>query len=221
MARKKKTADDAAPLNDATPFLDEINRTADEEVERALSRAKRTAESRLEAAKEKAAAEAEQILHAARDRAELERRRIMSDLSLETKKIMLKAHGELVEEALAQVRARLERMRGTPPYRALLKALVIEGIVALDRPEVNVSVSVADAAMANKAFFDEVARECGRPVTAACTADLDENAMGAVVRAADGSVLFDNTIAARMERLADELQLIVSREVFGEHEAET
>jgi len=39
--------------------------------------------------------------------------------------------------------------------------------------------------------------------------------MGAIVRTTDGSMLFDNTIDARMERLADELQLIVSREVFA------
>jgi vacuolar-type H+-ATPase subunit E/Vma4 len=69
--------------------------------------------------------------------------------------------------------------------------------------------------MANDAFFDEVARESGRPVKITPAADLNETAMGAVVRAADGSVLFDNTIEARMERLGDELQLIVSREVFG------
>ena len=220
MARKKTTRDDAASAHDASPFIEEIAKGADEEVERILSRARRTAESRLTAAKDRVNAEVDEIVRAAKARAELERRRIISDLSLETKKIVLKARGELVEETLAQVRDRLERSRGTPQYREMLKALVIEGILALDRAGVHVSVSAADAAMANDAFFNDVARDCGRPVKCSVAADLDEKAMGAIVRAADGSVLFDNTMGARMERLADELQLIVSREVFSEEAAE-
>ena len=215
MARKS-AKHDTAPIGDATPFVDEISRSAAEETDKVLSRAKRTAETRLDEARKQVGTEVDQILAAAKARAETERRRILSDLSLETKKITLKARGELVEDVLGQVRARLERTRGTPEYRAMLKAFILEGIRALDRSDVTVSVSASDAAMANGAFFDEVARECGRPVKITPAANLDEKAMGAVVRAGDGSVLFDNTIEARMDRLADELQLIVSREVFTE-----
>ena len=215
MAKKRPADQQTASIGDATPFVDEINKSAGEEIDKVLSRAKRTAESRLDEARKTAKAETDQILGAAKARAELERRRIISDLSLEVKKVTLKARGELVEEALAQVRVRLEKVRGTPEYRDTLKALVVEGIVALDRPEVNVSLSSADAAMANDAFFKEVAAECGRQVSITPAADLDEKTMGAIVRATDGSVLFDNTIDTRMERLADELQLIVSREVFA------
>jgi len=215
MARKR-AKHDTPPIGDATPFVDEISRSAAEETDKVLSRAKRTAETRLDEARKQVGTEVDQILAAAKARAETERRRILSDLSLETKKITLKARGELVEDVLGQVRARLERTRGTPEYRAMLKAFIVEGIRALDRSDVTVSVSAADAAMANGAFFDEVARECGRPVKITPAANLDEKAMGAVVRAGDGSVLFDNTIEARMDRLADELQLIVSREVFTE-----
>jgi V/A-type H+-transporting ATPase subunit E len=215
MARKRKDKD-AASIGDAAPFVDEIHRQTDEEVEKALSRAKRTADSRLDEARKRAHEETERILDAARDRAELERRRILSDLSLEMKKITLKARGELVQDVLGQVRARVERTRGTPEYRDMLKAFVIEGIQALDRDAVQVSVSSADRATANDAFFTEVAAACGRPVKIAPQADLGDTAMGAIVRAADGSVLFDNTIEARMERMTDDLQLIVSKEVFAE-----
>ena len=117
---------------------------------------------------------------------------------------------------LGQVRARIERTRGTPEYRDMLKSFIVEGIQALDRDDVQVAVSAPDAAMANETFFAEVAAECGRHVKIASQTELDDKAMGAVVRAADGSVLFDNTIEARMERLTDELQLIVSKEVFAE-----
>jgi vacuolar-type H+-ATPase subunit E/Vma4 len=203
------------PTGDATPFVEEIQKQTDEEVDKVLSRAKRTAESRLDESGKRVHEETEQILEAARDRAELERRRILSDLSLEMKKITLKARGELVEDVLGQVRARIERTRGTPEYRDMLKALIVEGIRALDRDEVQVAVSGPDAAMANEAFLGEVAAECGRPVRIARHVELDDKAMGAVVRAADGSVLFDNTIEARMERMTDDLQLIVSREVFA------
>ncbi len=215
MAKRRRADQPTASIGDATTFVHEIDKSAAEEIDKILSRAKRTAESRLDEARKTAKAETDEILAAGTARAELERRRIISDLSLETKKVTLKARGELVEEALAQVRARLEKARGTPEYRETLKALIVEGIVALDRPEVTVSVSAADAAMANEAFFKETAGECGRQVSITPAADLDEKAMGAIVRTADGSMLFDNTIDARMERLADELQLIVSREVFA------
>jgi V/A-type H+-transporting ATPase subunit E len=215
MAKKKHANKETASIGDASPFVDEIGKSAGEEIDKIVSRAKRTAESRLDEAREAAKAETDQILAAAKARAELERRRIISDLSLEMKKVTLKARGELVEEALTQVRARLQKARGTPEYRETLKALIVEGILALDRRQVNVSVSSADAAMANEAFFKEVAAEYGQQVLITPAADLDEKTMGAIVRAADGSVLFDNTIDARMERLADELQLVVSREVFA------
>jgi vacuolar-type H+-ATPase subunit E/Vma4 len=216
----RRAKHEAVPIGDPAPFVQEINRSAAEEVDKVLSRAKRTADARLGETRKRAQAEVQQILDAAGARAGRERRRVMSDLSLETKKITLKARGELVEEVLEQVRARLERTRGTPEYRAMLKALTIDGVLALDRGEVCVSVSAADAAMANEAFYDEVARDCGRPVSISSAADLDEAAMGAVVRAADGSVLFDNTIGARMDRMADELQLIVSHEVFADEPKE-
>ena len=216
MAKKKAAKDKAALSNNAGPFIEEISSGANKEVERILSRARRTAEARLEAAKKQANAQAEEVLGTATARAELERRRIISDLNLEMKKIVLRARGELVQEVLTKVRARLEASRGTPEYRTMLAGFVIEGIVALDQPEVSVSISPADAAMANDAFLQEAAAACGRRVKVSRETDLDENEMGAVVRAADGSVLYDNTIGARMERLADELQLIVSREVFSE-----
>jgi V/A-type H+-transporting ATPase subunit E len=220
MAKKRNKTDEAAMANDAAPFIEEIARGADEEVERILSRARRTAEARLGAAKDKVNAEVEKIVGVAEMQAEVERRRISSDLSLERKKIVLKARGELVEEALGRVRRRLDQTRGTPEYRALLMGLVMEGILALDRPEVAVSVSASDAKLANAAFFDEVAnevvKECGRAVKVSCEADLGDSEMGAIVRAADGSVLYDNTVGARMERMADELQLVVSHEVFAD-----
>jgi len=221
MAKKHNTNSDPAPTDDAAPFVAEINKGADDEIERILSRARRTAETRLGAARDQVNAETKEILEAAETRAAVERRRITSDLKIETKKIILKARGELVEQVLNRVRERLEKSRGTPEYRAMLKALVIQGIAALDRPDVTVAVSAADQPMANTAFFKEVARECGRPVTITSVPELDEKAMGAVVRAADGSVLFDNTIAARMERLADELHLIVARETFGGESGDT
>ncbi|MBN1916367.1 MAG: hypothetical protein JW889_00545 [Verrucomicrobia bacterium] len=211
---KKRAEDEATSIGDAAPFVEEIQRGAAEEADKVLSRARRTAQARLDEAQRQVAAEVEQILSAAKARADTEQRRILSDLSLETKKTTLKARAELALDVLGEVRARLERSRGTPEYRAMLKAFAIEGIRALDRDEVTVSVSRADEPMANAAFFDEVARDCGRPVTITPASALDEKVMGVVVRAADGSVLFDNTIDARMDRLADELQLIVSHEVF-------
>ncbi len=220
MAKRRNKTDEAATANEAAPFIEEIARGADEEVERILSRARRTAETRLGAAREKVRAEVEEIVGAAEAQAAVERRRISSDLSLERKKIVLKARGELVQEVLARVRRRLEQSRGTAEYRALLMGLVIEGTLALDRPEVAVSVSAADATLVDAAFLGEageaVATASGRPVKVTCVADLGDAEMGAIVRAADGSVLFDNTIGARMERMADELQLVVSHEVFAD-----
>jgi len=220
MAKKNAANNDSTLTNNAAPFVEEIGKGAAEEIKRILSRAQRTADTRLEAIRKQTKAETDDILNAATDRAEVERRRIISDLKLETKKIALKARGELVQEALDQVRARIERTRGTPEYRAMLKAFAIEGVLALDQSDVSVSVSPADAAMANDAFFEEVVAECGRSVKVTCTVDLGETAMGVVVRAADGSVLYDNTVGARMERMADELQLIVSHEVFSEQPGE-
>ena len=66
-----------------------------------------------------------------------------------------------------------------------------------------VSVSASDAKLANTAFFDEVAnevvKECGRAVKVSCEADLGDTEMGAIVRAADGSVLYDNTVYLNRE----------------------
>jgi vacuolar-type H+-ATPase subunit E/Vma4 len=126
MARKREEHGTAS-IGDAAPFVEEIERSATEEVEKIVSRAKRTAGARLDEAHKQVGAEVDTILSTAKARADTERRRILSDLSLETKKITLKARGELVEDVLGQVRARLERARGTPEYRAVLTAFLLDG----------------------------------------------------------------------------------------------
>ncbi len=201
-------------------FCEQISKDAQEEVRRILGKAELSAARRGEEAEKEAVQAARQIHQAAQGQVKSVEARTMAGVSLDMRKTILRVQGEIVEEVLARVRASLKEMRGTKQYADSLKQLSVEGIIALGEEKCILAPGLEDRRFFTPQFLREieqlVARTGGRKAELTISDDILPDGGGVRVYSTKRTVLFDNTIDARMERLADELRAIVAREVFAE-----
>jgi vacuolar-type H+-ATPase subunit E/Vma4 len=204
----------------AAAFCEQIRKDVQEEIERILGKARLSASRRHEEAKEEAERVSQQTRKDAQAEAKTMEARVMSGVSLEVKKAILRAQGEIIDEVLGRVRARLKKLRRTKEYAEFLKELTAQGILALGEEECVLAPAVEDRELYTPELIDRVKQlvvsSSGKNVNLTVSADLSPEGSGVRVYSGAGTVLFDNTLEARMERLADELKTIVAREVFGE-----
>ncbi len=200
-------------------FCEQIKKDAQEEIEKILGRARLSATRKLEEAEN----EAESIARQIREAGEVEARRTeasaMSGVSLDTKKVILRAEGDIVDEVLAKVMARLKERRGSTEYAEFLRELTVQAIIGLDEEECLLAPGMEDRELYTAELLGEIQKlaqtKAGNKVKLTLSPDLSPEGAGVRVYSGDGTALFDNTLDARMERLQDELKAVVAGEVFA------
>jgi vacuolar-type H+-ATPase subunit E/Vma4 len=132
---------------------------------------------------------------------------------------MLRVEGEIVNEVLDRARKRLTDFRETAEYAGFLTRLSVEGILALEDNTCVLAPAAADAKLFTPQKVAEITsiaeRLTGREIKLSLANDASLHGFGVRVYAGSKRTLFDNTLAARLERLADELRMIVVKEVFA------
>jgi len=214
-------ADNASPgasTSSVLAFCEQIRKDAQAEIETILGRARHAAERKGEDALK----EAERISREGKTAAEAQGKRIQtratSGVSLEMKKMILRARGEIIQEVLARVRDRLQKTRATKEYSDFLKELTVQAIVGLDEEDCIIAPGKRDKDLFTPELIQQIAetlqRGTGREVRMSISHDLSPEGAGVAVYSASQRAVFDNTLDARMERLAEELRAIIAREVF-------
>ncbi len=200
-------------------FCEQIAKDAREEIEKILGRAELSARRRAEEAEKEAVDAARQIEGAAHDQAKSIETRTLAGVSLEMKKTILRLQWEIIEEVLARTKAKLTELRGTKEYASFLKELAAQGVRALGENECVLVPGVEDRDLFTPELVREIeellGRTSGRKVKLSVSSDLAPEGAGVRVYSGTKTMLFDNTLDARMERLADELKAVVAREVFS------
>jgi len=210
----------ANALGSVSAFCEQIKKDAQEEVQRILGRAELSARRKGEEAEKEASQTARQTRQTVEAQAKSIETRAMAGVSLEMRKTLLRVQGEVIEEVFAKVREKLKEVRRTQQYADSLKKLSVEGITALGEVKCVLAPGVEDRQFFTPKFLREleelVSRAGGRKVEVTISDDILPDDGGVRVYSGKRTVLFDNTLEARMERLADELRTIVAREVFAE-----
>jgi len=199
---------------------DEILKDAERRAKRIRSRADREAKKIRDQAVEAAEAAAQKVRDAAQRRAERTAQSVLATLEQEARRDLLEAQETELNRLFETARQRLAD-RSSYDYPAVLAALAVEAIAAIGSESVVIEFNDADRAIASDAWLGDVRRRIGHDVSITVPAEAPPIDGGLVVRSADGRLLYDNSFAARLERLRPALRQQIARRVYprGDDEA--
>ena len=200
-------------------FCSTINEDSENEITTIIERAEYTARTRAESIIKAAEEKSTSILEKAASDSDAASRLILSDLNLELRKVALRARGEIIEEAVEKLKTKLSEYRSSPEYGGFLVTLAIEGIAVLGETDVVLKVGESDRKIVTDKLLREIRARAKETLGTDIDISLDEKTLkghsGLHIVSRAGNVLFDNTIESRLDRMADELRLLISRKIFG------
>jgi vacuolar-type H+-ATPase subunit E/Vma4 len=200
-------------------ICEQIRGDGAKEVDSILEKARSTAAAIIAKAESEAQQVGERILHDATEKGAVAKKRVLSSVSLEVRRIRLKAREEVVNAVKDAVRADVERGRKRDDYPRILAALAAEALRVLEGDEYIVYTDRRDLSLLESAVFPlvrELMKKEGRAVKRIEGRALPGSTAGGVqVGVPGGNVIFDNTIEARMYRYRDEIRAIIFEGVFS------
>lgn len=200
-------------------FCSRINEDSENEITTIIERAEYTARARAESIIKAAEEKSTSILEKAACDSDAASRLILSDLNLELRKVALRARGEIIEATMEKLKTKLAEYRSSPEYGEFLVTLAIEGMAVLGETEVVLKLGDADRRIVTDKLLREIRARAKETLGTDIDISLDEKTFkgrsGLHVVSRAGNVLFDNTTESRLDRMADELRLLISRKIFG------
>ena len=203
-------------------ICEQIREDGAKEVESITGKARRTADEIVSRAEAKARQAGERIVKDAVERGETAKRRTLSSVSLEVRRIKLRAREEVVTAVMSRVNAAVAEARSRADYAAVLAGLATEAIRVLEGDAFVVHADRRDVALLEAKSFPrirEIMKAEGRSVRSLEAKPLPVAAQGGVqVSVPGGNVIFDNTFEARLYRFREETRSFVFEEVFSSHD---
>lgn len=151
----------------------------------------------LEAAKKETMVEVEKIHESTKRQAETLRLRMLSSAELIARNKSLEFFEQTINEIFQKALEKLGKITSSNEYKASIKKLLEEGIDAIASKDLIISANKKDSEIL-KAIIKEIAEEKGLNMK------LDTEPIdcvgGVQVRSFDGTIFYDNTIEARLER---------------------
>jgi len=187
---------------------------AQQEAEQILQRAQRVSERDLE----KARAQAENIkgarIEQTKERLTLEKKQTLSRIQLEARKKRMTWKEEQIEAIFQEALSRLVSMPRDEAYKKILEASISEGIAILNKDSVRIVLNEKDRPVFDRKFRKELSDSLDHPVRLILSEETHLASGVAIVQSEDGSVSFDNTFEARLERMKDGLRGEVAEVIF-------
>ncbi|RSL91015.1 V-type proton ATPase subunit E [Fusarium oligoseptatum] len=147
-----------------------------------------------------------------------------STVSNKTRLRVLGARQELLDSIFEDAQKKLaEGAKDKGKYQKVLKGLVLEGLYALNEPELQVRARKKDYDVVKKAIDEaskEFKKQLGKDVTVKLQEDqplADGIAGGVVIISGDGKIDIDNTFEARLRLLEDSAAPAVREALFGKN----
>jgi vacuolar-type H+-ATPase subunit E/Vma4 len=187
-----------------------IAQDAAAEADKILAEAGKAAEDRIRTAAEQAKAVIQQAESKAEEQAGRIRAQSASSLRMERRRISLKLREQAVQEVISRVRRQLVGMIGTPEYREVLLAWIVEGAIGLGVAQAAVNASAPERKQIDKKLIQDaeskVTELTGRKVSLTLADGDPLIPQGVVLKAADGRVEFNNQVATRLLRQQSEIR---------------
>jgi len=196
-------------------LADEILRDAQRKADRARTRAERETAKIQKKTERDAQTATARTLELAQERGERLAQAVLATLEAEAQRELLAAREGELDKLFEQARQRLAD-KGGYDYPAVLAVLAAQAIEAMAAPEVVLELNDGDRAIATEAWLADLRGRVGREVAIAVADGAAPIDGGLIARSADGRLLYDNSFAARLERLRPDLRRQLATRLFGE-----
>jgi vacuolar-type H+-ATPase subunit E/Vma4 len=190
---------------------------AEAEAQKSLERARRVAGERMKNAHAEVEKYRNGLLKSAREKSQTARRKILSSVSLESKKIRLKEKGDLIDGAMKLVRERFFAFAGSDAFTDYLKNLIVEGVLALKGEEFVIETNSTHSAIVNDSTLKELEQDISKKHGLVVRLELSIEELkdaGVKVYTKDGRMLFDNSVKAIFKRQQDDLRIFLHNKLF-------
>lgn len=198
---------------------EQITEDGAKEVASIIDKARRTAAEIMAKAEDEAKKVGERIVEEAAEKGELAKKRTLSSVSLEVRRIRLKAREEVVTAVMDAVQGEIEASRKRPDYPKVLAGLIAEALRVLEGDEFVVHADKRDLGLLESTVFPAVRdlmKSEGRAVKSLEGRALPGSTAGGVqVGVPGGNVVYDNTFESRMYRFRDDIRAIIFEGIFS------
>jgi vacuolar-type H+-ATPase subunit E/Vma4 len=200
-------------------ICEQIKEDGAREINSIIEKAQGTASEIMMKAEEEAKGVGERIVEDAAEKGALAKKRMLSSVSLEVKRIRLRAREEAVTAVMERARLEIDAARQRGDYAKVLAGLAAEAIRVLEGEAFLLYADRRDGAILESAVFPavrELLKTEGRVVKSIQARDLSGATAGGVqVGVPGGNVIFDNTFESRLYRFRDDIRAIIFEEVFS------
>lgn len=181
---------------------------AQERSQEILERAHRESEEIIKEAKLKEDEIKRRRIETAKRDAEIERIKLLSAAKEENKMRIIRIKDELLQKTFQGALSRLESLRETPRYEAILRVLMKEALEEFEGKEATLHVDVRDLPLCRK-ILGELHRNSEIVADLKCAGGLNATL-------ADGSFTVFNTFESRLVKVRDLMRSEIFLTLFGE-----
>jgi vacuolar-type H+-ATPase subunit E/Vma4 len=211
--RKRRNQQAEQDTGQQTDLIDGIAQDAGAETEKIIAEAEKAAEERIHGAQEQAKAMVLQAESKAEEQAERIRAQSASSLRMERRRTHLRMQEQAVQEVLSRTRRRLAEMIGSPEYRDVLLAWIVEAAIGLGVEQATVNASAPERKQIDKRLLKDAQSKLmeltGREVSLTLAEGGPLIPQGVVLKAADGRVEFNNQVTTRLLRQQSEIRKMI------------
>ena len=200
-------------------ICERIKGDGQKEIDSILEKARRAAAEIVAKAEEEAKRAGEHIVKEATEKGEIVKKRSLSTVSLEVKRIRLRAREEVVTAVNERAQAEIDKIRSRADYAAILAGLIVEALSVLESSEFVVHADKRDLELLASDVLPAVRkkeRDAGRSVKRLEALELSDPTTGGVRISVPGaSVVYDNTFEARTYRFRETIRGIIFEGLFS------
>jgi len=196
----------------------EIRKQSDSEVKIILEHAETEVNKVMKEAEAAAAKIRREILMQAETKRDSIYKKILSGVHLEVKKTRLRSRESLLKELFRAVEAEYQDFRKSTAYGDTVFEWVLESLLALDQEKVRVTCGDLEKKWLNPKQIGAIGEAAKAKTGRSYSITIDKTSLprgGIVTASMDGRTRFDNTFAARMRRMQDEMRWEAIQKIDG------
>jgi len=211
-------------------MVKEIKDKAQQEADSILQKAKEKADIRIKLAQGEIKRYLEERQKDTEAKKEIIRKRLLSTVGLETRRIITKAKEDVISRVLERVKEKGREFRQKKKeYLQWLERAIIEGVLAIANANlisiksglgksVKIAASKLDSEIITEKFIekiqDKIKNTYGLDISIKIAFDAENKDTGVIIKSADEKAVFYNIFSSRMQRQKNILRLVIYKEIF-------
>lgn len=193
-------------------IVSKIEADTEEKIEEIKANADKRIADMREEYKEREEEKRKKTLEEAREEEEAIESRKIADARIKSRREIMSAREELINEAFSKGYERLKEITKTDEYRETLKNLIKESALGIGGGDLVVLTNERSKEIIDDEMLKEISDRTKANITLGDeTVDCSG---GAIVKTADGRMMVDNTFESRMKRYRDVLRPEISKLLF-------